>query len=154
MSTVADARIDEAHRGTLADLADVLVPAAEGMPAASEAGVAGAGLDQVLAARPDLRATLEGLLAGAAGADPRAEVNRLAAEAPDAFATLALVVTGGYYLDPEVRRRIGYPGQVPNPAAPGEAEHDLRGGLLDPVLARGPLYRATPGGGGGERRNH
>ena len=45
---------DSNERAVLAALADVLIPAAEGFPAASQAGVAGGGLDAVLSFRPDL----------------------------------------------------------------------------------------------------
>ena len=44
----------------------------------------------------------------------------------------------------EVRKAVGYPGQKANPPYPDEAEYDLRDGLLEPVIARGPLYRPTP----------
>ena len=50
-------------RERLGALADVLIPAAEGMPSASEAGVHRAGLDRVLAARPDLEPVLARVLA-------------------------------------------------------------------------------------------
>ena len=45
----------------LAQLADILIPAGEGRPSASDAGVAGDGLDRVLSFRPDLADGLERL---------------------------------------------------------------------------------------------
>jgi len=54
---------DAVQRAAFAALADVLVPAAEGMPAASEVDIAGVGLDRVLRARPDLEAPLARVLA-------------------------------------------------------------------------------------------
>lgn len=137
--------VSECQRETLAGLADVLVPAAEGMPAASEAGVAGRWLDRVLRARPDLGPELVRVLAEAEGRAPVAEIRRLQEEDEAGFGVLALVVTGGYYLNPKVRKLIGYPGQKPNPPYPDEADYYLSDGLLDPVLARGPIYRPTPG---------
>ncbi len=56
-----------------------------------------------------------------------------------------LVVTAAYYLSPKVRRSIGYPGQRPHEVFPDQAEHDLRDGILDPVIARGPIWRQVPG---------
>ena len=53
---------------------------------------------------------------------------------------LATVVSAAYYMNPKVRKLIGYPGQSQNPIYPDEAEYDLRDGLLDPVLRR---YSAT-----------
>ena len=52
---------DSEERAVLAGLADVLIPAGEGFPSASDAGVAREGLDQVLAFRPDLADGLERL---------------------------------------------------------------------------------------------
>lgn len=128
-------------RATLAGLADVLVPATGGMPSASEIGVHERWVDRVIAARPDLAGRLEALLAAAAGCDPGAEVARLQAEEDDRFRLLLLVVTNAYYLSPKVRRLIGYPGQRAVEVFADQAEHDLRDGILDPVIARGPVWR-------------
>lgn len=136
-----------ARRSTLAALADVLVPATGGMPAASEAGVTGKWLDRVLGARPDLEPTLVRLLAAAAGSEPAGELRRLECEDRAALELLALVVVSAYYLNPKVRRLIGYPGQKATPPFPDESDYYLRDGLLDPVLERGPIYRPTPGPG-------
>lgn len=132
-------------RETLTALGDVLVPAAEGMPSAREADVGGKWLDRVLAARPDLGPELLRILEQAEGRDPAEEVRRLQEEDESGFGTLALVVTGGYYLNPKVRRLVGYPGQKPNPPYPDEADFYLRDGLLEPVIERGPIYRPTTG---------
>ena len=45
-------------RQTLSALADELIPAADGMPSASQAGAAGRLLDEVLAVRGDLEEPL------------------------------------------------------------------------------------------------
>jgi hypothetical protein len=134
------------QRAVLAALADVLVPAAEGMPAASEVRVHERWIDRALAARPDLEDELLATLEAAAGREPAAEVERLRTREPARFEALSLLVTGAYYLHPRVRKLIGYPGQRRNPAYPDEAEWYLRDGLLDPVIGRGPIYRPTPGG--------
>ena len=126
--------MDDLERTRLAVLADQLIPAAEGMPSASEAGVAAYGVDQVLKARPDLAAPL-----GESLAYPDVIVLRV--ERPELFATLGEVVAGAYYLNPEIQDRVGYHGRVP---APVETEPDVDAALLAPVLARGPIYRADP----------
>lgn len=41
---------------------------------------------------------------------------------------------------PAVRARIGYPGQRRDPARLEEAADQISDGILDPVLARGPIY--------------
>lgn len=144
MSATAATEFDTERRATLAALADVLVPEAEGMPAASQVDVQGKWVDRVLSVRPDLSAPLARVLADATGRDPVAEVARLQTEDADGFAVLALAVTGAYYLNPRVRKLIGYPGQKKNPPYPDEADYYLRDGILDPVVSRGPIYRSTP----------
>jgi hypothetical protein len=133
-------------RTTLAALADVLIPAAEGMPAASEAGAGGEWLDEVLRVRSDLEAPLYDLLERARGVDPAAEVERLEREEPEAFEALSTAVAGSYFLNPEVRRLIGYPGQERRPIElrdPPDYEED---GLLASVVERGLIFRPTPEG--------
>ncbi|MGH3091301.1 MAG: NAD(P)-binding protein, partial [Gaiellaceae bacterium] len=131
-------------RRTFAALADVLIPAGEGMPAASEVDVGGKWLDRALGARPDLETTLERLLAEVAGRDPSGEVRRLHAEDAEGFAALAHLAAGAYTMHAKVRKRLGYPGQKSNPPLPDEAEYYLEDGLLDPVLALAPFGRQLP----------
>jgi hypothetical protein len=135
--------IDAAGRATLGALADVLIPAGGGFPSASEAGAAGAGLDLVLAARPDLAAEVERIVLAARGRDPAGFVESLRTGDPAGLAVLAEVVPGAYFMSAAVRARLGYRGQEPRPIDPApdpEAE-----ALLRPVIARGPIYRPTPG---------
>jgi hypothetical protein len=131
------------QRVVFAALADVLLPACDGMPAASEVDVAGRWLDRVLRVRPDLAPELERVLAAATDGSPEHALARLRAEDPVGLEALVAVVTGAYYMSPKVRRPLGYPGQRPRPAYPDEADWDLRDGLLDPVVERGPIYRQT-----------
>lgn len=130
------------ERLVLARLADELVPAAGGMPAASEVGLAGRWIDRALKARPDLLPLLQRALARVRDGDVDAPA--LAVGDPEAFRAALLLVTGAYYMHPKVRKLIGYPGQRPTPIYPDEAEHDLRDGLLDPVIERGPIFRPAP----------
>ena len=128
-------------RETLAALADVLIPAAEGMPSASQAGATGALLDEVLRVRGDLEEPLATLTAAAANKDPRAEVDRLKADEPELFEALTTAIAGGYFMSDDVRERLGYPGQQ---ALQLEDDHDPA--RLQPVIDRGPIYRPTPQG--------
>jgi hypothetical protein len=78
------------------------------------------------------------------GVDPADHVTSLASlrerdrEAHDA---LLLVVAGGYYIDADVRRRIGYDGQQPVEVRPEIIPNYVDEGLIEPLLARGPVYR-------------
>jgi hypothetical protein len=134
----------DGERAALAALADVLIPAGDSCPSASSAEVAGQWLDQVLTACPDLTAGLQDVLRKTTGRDPREAVEHLRTKDTAAFTVLAEVVSGAYFLNPDVRRAIGYSGQGPRPIdpRPDYMEH----GLLESVLRRGPIYRPTPAG--------
>ncbi len=129
-------------RQLLAALADVLIPAADGMPSASQADVAGRGLDQVLTARPDLDAGLSDVLNQASGLDPAQFIADLQANDAAAFGVLAEIVPGAYFMNQEVRQAIGYAGQGPRTIDPRPDYMD--DDLLASVIRRGPIYRPTP----------
>jgi hypothetical protein len=132
------------ERATFAALADVLVPEAGGMPRASAVGVHERRLDAVLAARPDLAEPLQAILVDVAGRGAEAEIARLRAEDDERFRLLLSLATAAYYSSPKVRRLIGYPGQRAHEVFPDQAGHDLRDGILDPVVARGPIWHRPP----------
>jgi hypothetical protein len=133
---------DPSRRAVLAGLADVLIPAGDGMPSASAAGVAGEGLDLVLAAVPSLGTPLADVLAGAGGREPAEVVAGLARTDPAAYGVLTEAVTAAYFMNPDVRQALGYSGQGPTPLDP-RADY-MEDGLLEAVIKRGPIYRPTP----------
>jgi hypothetical protein len=133
---------DSAQRAVLAGLADVLIPAADGMPSASAAAVAEEGLNQVLAAVPSLEASLADVLARAKSREPAEFIASLARTDPAAYGVLTEVVTAAYFMNPDVRKAVGYTGQGPSPLDPRVDYMEL--GLLASVIKRGPIYRPTP----------
>jgi hypothetical protein len=133
---------DSQERAVLAELADVLIPAGEGFPSASDAGVARDGLDQVLSFRPDLADGLKRLIAAARRCPAAAFVAELQRSDPAGFALLAEFVPGAYFLNPRVREELGYTGQTARPIDP-RSDH-LDEGLLQSVIDRGPIHRPTP----------
>ncbi len=135
---------DAGRRAVLAAAGDVLIPNADGMPSASEAGVALRWLDEVLRLRPDFGPQLAAVLDRIKGADLAAAVERLRAEDPAGFGVLAEVVAGGYFLNPQVRSAIGYPGQESVPIEHEQPADYERDGLIASVIVRGPVYRPTP----------
>ena len=143
MEPVADDEVGIELRRRLRELADELIPAADGMPAASDVGVADAQLDRILAARPDLVAPLRAAFARPAGAAVE-WLERLAVENPTGYEAVVLAVVGGYYTDRDVRGRRGYRGQEPNPVQPEIIPNYVEEGLLDAVLERGQRYRDVP----------
>ena len=136
--------ISFSQRAKLSAVADVLIPAGEGMPSASEAGAADRWLDEVLSALPAAEASVSALLDSLDGANPAETVARLEKDDPFAFDLLCTVVAGAYFLNPEVRQAIGYPGQQAVPIVPESPPDYEQDGLLASVIARGPIYRATP----------
>jgi hypothetical protein len=130
------------ERALLAALADVLIPADGEFPSASEAGVAADGLDQVLAVRPELREALRRVLAAARGRPAADVVAGLRRSDPAGYGALTEFVPGAYFLNPQVRQRLGYRGQTAQPIEP-HRDH-LADGLIQSVIDRGPIYRPTP----------
>ena len=133
---------DKEQRAVLAALADVLIPAGEGFPSASQAGVAQEGLDYVLNCRPELLAGLRKLLEAARGRVPAEFMCELEKNDPTAFSMLTDLVPGAYFLNPAVREKLGYGGQTAQPINP-DPDY-LAEGLLQSVIERGPIYRPTP----------
>jgi hypothetical protein len=133
---------DFEERAVLAQLADVLIPAGEGFPSASDAGVARDGLDLVLSFRPDLADGLKRLIADAGRCPAAAFVAELPCSDPAGFALLAEFVPGAYFLNSRVREQLGYTGQNARPIDP-RPDH-LDDDLVQPVIDRGPIHRPTP----------
>lgn len=136
-----------AERAALGAVADALIPPKEGFGAPTEVRGFDRWLDRALAARAD---ALETIFAAAL---PFAEIpseERLAAlrefseRDPEDFHLLSAVVAGAYLMIPEVRRAIGYPGQIPHPARFDEAAEQIMDGILDPVIDRGGIYTPAP----------
>jgi hypothetical protein len=141
MTTTAG--VSEHLRERLAALADTLIPPNPPMPSASDAGVAGEGLDRVLRARPGLTDPLVAIVEASGEGHASAEVSRLRSEDPGAYSLLVLVVCSAYYTNDEVKDLIGYPGQVPV-LRPDLVNVTASDPLLQPVIQRGVIYRMTP----------
>lgn len=121
-------------------MADVLIPSAEGMPSATEAEVPSKWIDDALRYRPDLEPHLIRALAFGARYEAKQAVEGLNAEDVEAFDALGVLTSGAYFLNPAVKKLIGYPGQVPSPA---NDDVDSYIEMLTKVVERGPIYRPT-----------
>ena len=131
--------LDERERATLAAIAEHLIPADGEMPSAADV-VDDARLAFVLRARPDLAEPLHAALRVELGDDVAQRLASLADE-PTNLAALQLAIVGGYYTDRRVRELIGYPGQMAIELRTWEYPQYLEEGLIDAVLARGPVWR-------------
>lgn len=128
--------LSQDERAAFNRIADALIPDAHGMPAFSASGADPVYLDRVLTMRPELLAPLREALVAAASASDADALNR---DHPDAIGAIGLVASSAYYLVPEIRDRLGYPGQTHRPAMEDEEGDYLD--LIQPVIDRGPVYR-------------
>ena len=124
-----------------AAFADRLIPAALGMPAASDAADLEAGLAGVLNSRPDLRAEIMRGLRTVHDAGVDAAVGALQASDPEAWAALGLAVASIYYSAPPVEAILGYRGPERRTYDADATPPYIANGMLDVVRRRGPIWR-------------
>jgi hypothetical protein len=130
---VAPVAISASQRTRLERLADLLIPASAEMPAPSELDVTGVLLDRVLAVRPDLAVALLQALEDTVD-DPQAVLDALATHDRAGLRAVRYTVAAAYYLHPDVRSRLGYPGTVARPVRPLDFPEYLAEGLLDHLV--------------------
>ncbi|HET9084406.1 MAG TPA: hypothetical protein VFN41_08350 [Candidatus Limnocylindrales bacterium] len=143
MSTVIDdplTSLEATEVATLRAVADRLIPAAGEMPSGADV-LTDARLRFVLNARPDLLGPLRAALRPDLGDDVAGRLDALGRDEPATLYALQLVIVGGYYTDSQVRDLIGYPGQMALELRSWEFPAYLEEGLIDAVLARGPVWR-------------
>ena len=136
--------LTDTDRALFAAIADILIPEAEGMPAASTVGVHAAPLDHVLSLRPELSVDIQRGLVAAREQDAATATETLNRDDPAALQAIGLAASAAYYMDGRVRDRLGYPGQDSRPVMPEEEGDYLEDGLLQAVIDRGPIYREPP----------
>jgi hypothetical protein len=124
----------------LSEIADHLIPAAHGMPSAGDVLTADR-VAFVINARPDLLEPVkEGLRLGFGG--PLEEhLESLDKFMPAMYEAIKLVIVGGYYTDKRVKELIGYNGQEAIEVKSWLLPQYLEEGLIDAVLAKGPVWR-------------
>jgi hypothetical protein len=146
--------LDDDQRRALVPVLDGYIPRSDDgvLPGAGELGIAG-DLDAALRRVPEMHAmvvaSLEALdrLAKRRGArfmalspEQQAETLQELSCSPDAFPPMLMIfVFGCYYKHPRVLAHYGLDARPPHPQGYEVAPTDLS--LLDPVKARGPIYR-------------
>jgi hypothetical protein len=128
------------ERALFASVADHLIPAAHGMPSAAEV-LTDDRLRFVFTARPDLVEPVRAALSAGLADDPAERVAALQEQNAAALGALQLAIVAGYYTDKTVRELIGYPGQIALTIRSWEVPPYVEEGLIDRVLARGPVWR-------------
>ena len=92
--------------------------------------------DAVLSARPDLLPLLIRAYNGRRPASWHDTFATLQKKDNEALQAVLLAVAGGYYAHPQVRRALGYTGQVPEEVRPDIYPKYVDEGLIERVLAR------------------
>ncbi|MDA2893301.1 hypothetical protein PDG61_20460 [Mycolicibacterium sp. BiH015] len=137
-----------AEDATLMRVADTLIPEVGANPKASDAREFGAYLQLALAARADvfesvLKAVAE--LSDVADEDLYEALKEMWATDKFTFDPLSSIIAGAYFMTPQVKELIGYPGQHRDPAGLEDAANELETGILEPVLERGYIYVSVAG---------
>ena len=140
--------ITPADRARLAELADVVFPRTAEMPSASDVGASGALADRVVRFVPSLAADLHTAL-GTTSAAGEGALTELRERNRRLFNRLMLLIASAYYLSPDVRQKVGYPGQEARKLDFFEVPAYLEDGTLDRVIERGRRWvdvDRAPGG--------
>jgi hypothetical protein len=140
--------LTDGEQATLLRIADTLIPAAGPNPKASDAEQFIPYLYLALAARADMfDAVLKSVneLADVADHQLYSALKTMWAEDKFTFDPLSSIIAGAYFMTPQVKELIGYPGQHRDPAGLEDAANELETGILDPVIERGPIYVSAAG---------
>lgn len=133
-------------RARFAELSDYLIPEFENMPAASRMDVSGKQLNAVIKARPDLIPALVRGIRASEDMTAKEALQHIYDTDAEAFDAISSAASGGYYMHPEVRELLNYPGQESiEMADPYETPSYVNDGSLMRVFKRGPVYVPTPG---------
>lgn len=141
---IAGPLLTEQQVATLDLVSEWFIAPSDGYPSVTEADPDGEVLRTVLTALRPILSQISAALDAASGQDLDTYLPQLDdAGSPD-FEVLMLVSRARYLSARPVWKVLGYTGRRPSPIEPGEADHYLRDGLLDPAIRRGKVYRATP----------
>ena len=137
--------LSDAHRELLLRVADVLIPPNGMMPSLRNADPTGEWVERACLARAEAIADLTDALDALAERDDLTTALReLHADSRAGFDVVANIASGAYYLIPEVRVLLGYPGQVRNPAPLDLASDELSDEIFEGAVNYSGTYRSAP----------
>ncbi len=137
--------LDSARIETAWTIADVLVPETDDRPSLKTADPEARWLAVAFAARRDSEhelAVLLDILRGREQSEVEAMLRSLRVEKRYLFDTISSVIAGAYYMTPQVRALIGYPGQEQRPAPLELAADELSDEIFEGAMAYGGAFRA------------
>lgn len=130
--------LDSNQRSVLSTVADLLIPATDEMPSATDAGVPENLIDKVLGYREDLVAAfLDALTACSGKDDPSTALDELAGNSPEKFEALTLLISAAYFQSAKVKAALNY---NPAPRAVND-DVDTYVDMLADVVDRGFTIR-------------
>jgi hypothetical protein len=144
MRNAADLGLTEEQLGTLNRLATLITPATESFPSADEADPDREVLSVALGHFARSRLQILQYLDRVEDESRASTIESLEARDPRGFGVVCDLLVGRYLSCRPVWKVLGYPGRVRALPTKGEAEFFLRDGLLDPVVARGPIFTVPP----------
>lgn len=127
-------------RARLDWLCDAMIPgdAALGFPSASAIGVQDRLLPMALKTRADLAPAFLAIVAGFPAQPPEDPLELVRSASAEDRALLGRFIAGAYLADPDIMRRLGYPGFE---ALRIDPDYDEIMAAVEPIIARGPCYR-------------
>jgi hypothetical protein len=128
------------ERQTVAAIADMLIPPSPKGFSASQAGIAGPLLDALEIHVPERLALVRRVIALQAGRTPQGGLDALRQEDAAAYDSFCETVAALYFMAPQVRERVGFPGRLPKLARVDVTDLEE---LLIPVLEAGFGPRET-----------
>lgn len=130
-----------AQRARLAAFARLMIPGGHGMPSAETIDICNDPVNEVLTIDPTRIDGLTRFLALPGDLSTMGDIEALAQTDADGFADLGVVLANAYFMHPDVRAAIGYPGQEARDSSGGLTDDDRA--LLQPVIDRGSICRPT-----------
>ena len=100
--------LDSNQRGVLSNIADLLIPATDEMPSATDAGVPENLIDMVLGYREDLVVAFLVALTACSGKDPATALDELCGNSPEKFEALTLLISAAYFQSVKVKVALNY----------------------------------------------
>lgn len=138
---MSDPVINDADIEKLTRLAAVLIPATATMPTAPDVAEYTKLLQTAAKACAYSAAEFRSVLDAIPAQVDFASAKAWAAADRVQFDMASVIVSGAYYMAPAVLDRLGYPTERSHPAGTEEFADEYGTGVVDAVIARGPIWR-------------
>jgi hypothetical protein len=136
-------QLNASELDTLRNVTGWFLPALDGYPSLADADPDERVLALVLSQMTPLSEAITAALAAVPGDAVDAHMTELGGCDEDGFILLRTLCLGWYLTCRPVWAALGYTGRAPTPISPGDADYDLRDGILDAVRERGKIFRGA-----------